>query len=128
MAKVTKEELAARLNGRQYRDEVTEKDIADAKESGLVIIYGASDDLTEFRGTLNEEESAWDGAKHYIKPDGKIRCKSKDDRIEINAEWCPKDLDCSWRITASVPFAPFDIIENGELYCRGCIIEFVPQE
>lgn len=128
MAKITKDELAARLNGRRYRDELTPKDISDAKESGLTIIFGASDDLTEFRGTMDEEESAWDGRKHYIKPDGKIRAKSKDGRIEINAEWCPKDLDCSWRITASVPFAPFDILEDDELYCRGCVIEFIPKE
>ncbi len=52
---LTKEELAARLNGRQYREEITPEEEQLAKENSLVVIFGYSDDLIELRGAINEE-------------------------------------------------------------------------
>ncbi len=45
----TKEQLASRLTGREYGDEITEEEEAEAKASGLFVIFGASDDLCEIR-------------------------------------------------------------------------------
>lgn len=52
---LTKEELAARLDGRSYRNEITQEEEKLAKENRLVAIFGASDDLIELRGAINEE-------------------------------------------------------------------------
>lgn len=50
-----KEDLAILLNGREYRDEITSDEEKLAKENNLVVVFGASDDLTEFRGAEWEE-------------------------------------------------------------------------
>lgn len=48
-------EFARRLDGREYREEVTSEDREIAKEHGFLIIYGASDDLIEFDGVVTDE-------------------------------------------------------------------------
>ena len=58
---MTKEELAALINGREYRDEVTPEIIQNAKENNLVIVFGASDDLMELRGAIDDEIGCYDG-------------------------------------------------------------------
>lgn len=50
---MTKEELAARLDGREYGSEMTEDEEAEAKEAGLLVIFGYSDDSIEFRGAFH---------------------------------------------------------------------------
>jgi hypothetical protein len=54
---MTKEQLAEKLNGVQYGDETNMDVEREARESGLVIVFGASDDLVEFRGAINDEGS-----------------------------------------------------------------------
>lgn len=49
---ITAKELAEKLNGRAYGDSFDDVE-QEAKESGLVIVYGASDDLMEFDGARN---------------------------------------------------------------------------
>ncbi len=41
---MTKEELAALINGRKYRHELTDKEEKAAKDARLVVVFGASDD------------------------------------------------------------------------------------
>ena len=43
--------------------------------------------------------------------------------FNVTATWCPAEPKCSWLITATVPGAAFDIMEDGELYCRGLVID-----
>ena len=49
---MTKEELAAMLNGREYGKEITKAEEEKAKANGLVVIYGYSDDNVELRRHL----------------------------------------------------------------------------
>jgi len=69
---ITKEELAERLNNREYRCEIAGPDATDANENRLVIIYGASDDLTYFEGFFHEEAGAFDGAVHRVTIAGNV--------------------------------------------------------
>ena len=55
MKKITKEELASRLNGRSYRNEITPEEERLAKDNHLVVVFGASDDLVELRGAIHDE-------------------------------------------------------------------------
>jgi hypothetical protein len=140
---MNKEQLAALLNGRQYGDEITESEQALADENGLLVCFGASDDLLELRGIVYDEVGAYDGGVAFLvkKKNGIIGVIGQDDleevkeimdnigldfelnQVEIIAEWCPEDLDCSWRIKTELPHATFDIMEDGDLYCRGIVIE-----
>lgn len=53
-------EFATRLDGRQYRKEVTPEDREIAKQNGFLIVYGASDDLIEFDGIIRDETDVYD--------------------------------------------------------------------
>jgi hypothetical protein len=137
MSEWTKEELAARLHGREYREEITIDESRAAKAAGLLVAFGASDDLLEVRGVANEEVGAWEGGAYALAATGRF-IEDRDDHddlvnagwtppiavLTLTAEWCPEGFDGSWRITASAPFASFDIIEDGELFCRGCVVDF----
>lgn len=138
---MTKEQFAQLLNGRTYGNEITSEEEDLAKENGLLICFGASDDLLEMRGIIYEEYGTYEGGTTLL-----VRKKTglsaidlgkynelmeilKDNdfeldikRIPIKSEWCPSDLKCSWRITTTIPHATFDIMEDDGLYCRGIII------
>ena len=125
---MTKEELASMLNGRQYRDETTPEIERMAKQNGLCIAFGASDDLLEFRGTVYDEVGAWRGTTAYLSKKGNVKDESKPGRIEVTAIWLPgppiREPWASWLVEVNIPFAPFDIFYDGELYCRGCVFNF----
>lgn len=127
--------LASFLNGRQYRSEISEEEAQIAKEIGLVVVFGASDDLIEFRGAVYDELGAWEGATIYLlnrTPVHESEFKKDLDVLQkygfhlnpkkIKATWCPEYLKTSWLIEADGSF-PFDIFEGDELYCRGCVFE-----
>lgn len=110
---MTKEELATMLDGRQYRDETTTQIEQLAKENNLLIVFGASDDLCEFRGTIEDEFECYDG--------GEITCENLPKSIE--AVWCPLDYACSWTYKTELPYAKFRIYEGDELYCVGIVVD-----
>lgn len=134
---MTKEELAALLNGREYLSEITEREEVAAKAAGLLVIFGASDDLTELRGALNDEAGAYNGATHRIdhlgfipdwesvdhddEDDCAAYFKRKGQGIEVRAKW--SEGAYSWVIEVDVPHATFDIVEDGEKYCRGVVVD-----
>ena len=49
---MTKESLAALLNGREIGNEIEHGEAKAAKEHGLVVVYGYSDDGMEVRGAI----------------------------------------------------------------------------
>ncbi len=136
---MTKEELAAKLNGREYREEFSAVEEREACESGLLIVYGASDDLLEFAGVIRDEVGAWNGAEVKISPDKKIwdedfieehendvfflEWQKNNKLITVGAKWCPPGFEGSFLITTDAPAASFDIMEDGGLYCRGIVID-----
>lgn len=140
---MTKEELAGLINGRQYRDEITKEEEWIAKESGLIVIFGCSDDLLEFVGALDDEIGAYDGTDFFIATDGmeimvdeeeetykkakglEAYAIDRESRIDVNrfsAEWCPEGTDMSWEIKTELPHAKFEIMEDGEVYGIGIVI------
>ena len=62
-------ELAEKLNGRTYGDSFDDV-LEEAKQSGLVIVTGASDDLMEFNGAIYDEGDCFDGGRVYFDKDG----------------------------------------------------------
>ena len=130
------EELSKKLNGCAYRNEVSEELENEAKERGMVIVFGASDDLMELRGAIYDEIGAYDGGSAFVTGNGLIEnececedCphfeKEKEKAQEIKAVWCPRDgkgnTYASWLIKTEIPHSSFDVMEDGELYCRGLV-------
>jgi hypothetical protein len=133
---ITKEQLAETLNGREYGNEITELEEQQAKESGLVVVFGYSDDNVELRGAIDEEIGAYNGTTilidtitHEIIEDDTddddsrvyLLRKHKVKLAEIKAIWSPKEPDCSWIYKTEIPHSTFKIMEDGELYCVGMV-------
>ena len=137
MSKYTKETLAALLNGREYRSEITKEETAEAKASGLVVVFGYSDDNAEMVGAINDEVGCYEGGDFRVDAKGLLedweelekRHKEevaiwlqRDERaFTVKAIW---DQDgYSWTYKTSLPHATFDILKDGEKYCRGIVFE-----
>ena len=110
--KMTKEQLAARLSGRQYGDEITREEEQTAKENNLVVIFGASDDLCEMRGAIYDEFDCYGG--------GDIECEEYPEKLR--AFWCPESGG-SWGYETNLPYVTFNIYEDDELYCVGIVVD-----
>ncbi len=131
----TKEELAALLNNRQYGEEIGQDESKRAKELGLIVVFGGSDDLIEFEGFIYDEFGAWAGGKVYIdkkgvlpdkdsiEEDGHLEkyLKRKKTAKEIKAIWAPKNSVYSWIYKTDIPHSEFDILEDESKYCRGIV-------
>jgi hypothetical protein len=59
MQKISKEQLAAMLDGCEYHDGIADEIVQSAKDNNLVIIHGASDDLVELKGAIDDEDDAY---------------------------------------------------------------------
>lgn len=130
---MTKEQLAALLNGREYPMVITDAEAKQAKKDGLVVVSGASDDLCELRGALYDEAGCCDGGililnrKGFVENHSDCECmycgfkEYTNSLARIEAIW---DRDgVSWQYETSIPHATFDIMEDGEVYCRGLVLE-----
>jgi len=129
MNKLSAIELAKLLNGREIRNEITKQEEAQAKESGLVVVFGASDDLMEFRGAVCEEVDAYEGQTVYLTSTGLIENKCEDDcpyyeneknsGISIEQIWDKGGY--SWIYETTIPHRQFEIMDGDEKYCRGIV-------
>jgi|WetSurMetagenome_2_1015567.scaffolds.fasta_scaffold484196_1 hypothetical protein len=123
--------LAELLNGRQYGKELTDAEKKEIKEKGLVVVFGASDDLLEFEGAICDELSAYGGIDVFLNQEGIIKNKCDNDRCpyfleqrsdatkKIVAVW---NVDgYSWIIKTTIDHDEFEIFEDGEKYCKGIV-------
>jgi hypothetical protein len=134
---MTKEELAKELDGRMVGSEIDYDEKKAAKESGLVVIFGAGDDLSEFAGAICDEVDCFDGAvvrlhdKGVVESHDECECKfcgyneiaEKCPTLEIL--WCQTD-EYSWTYKTDLPHATFDIMDDegdDRKYCRGIVID-----
>ena len=130
-------EFAKKLNGREYEYPLfTKAEIEEAKANDIVIVYGASDDLIELAGAIYDETDVWDGGTvhiqyPYMKDGQKIGGgfvsgnNGQQNVMSITAKWCEDEDEngniITWSYETSVPHETFDILEDGELYCRGIV-------
>ena len=126
---MTKEQFAKLLDGREYHAEITKEECIIVRDSGLVVVFGYSDDNTEFRGAIDEEVGSWDGTTIYLDAKGifeECDCdcihykRAKYDSKTIRAIWCPPSGG-SWAYATDIPHETFKIYEDGELYCEGIV-------
>lgn len=135
---MTKEEWAAKLTGRQYRHEFSGNiEEAALRDDGLVAVFGASDDLMEFRGAIDDEQGAPGFALVDAKgllPERSQIDNDDDEALEdfftrrktakkIEALWC-KEKGYSFTYKTDIPHATFEVMEDGDHYCRGIVFAF----
>lgn len=141
------QELALQLNGRQYAEEITAEEVKQAKEAGLIVIHGSSDDLVEFSGAIDDEIGAYRGAQFLIlKPGDEYPVDEEDEtykkakRLEavyidessqykknkVEARWVPDRIDelqPFFDFLTEIPHSTFNIYDGEELYCIGIVID-----
>lgn len=116
-------EIAEKLNGIAYGENISDIE-AEAKKHGIVIVMGASDDLMEFSGAIEDEGGCYDGGEVYFDRDG----VSQDDTERANvieAIWCDgmnsDGIPATWTYQTEIPHEKFNVWEDEELYCVGIV-------
>jgi len=136
---MTKEELADMLNNGDYGDEISPRQERLAKDNRLVVVFGASDDLAELRGAIDDEVTVYEGSSFLLCKEGivpsseeieegfyvddpeALSCyiKYKDTAKKIEAIW--NTAEYSWIYKTDIPHAAFDVLDGEEKFCRGIV-------
>ena len=106
-----------------------------AKAAGLIVIFGARDDLMEFRGFVDDER----GAPTVALIDAKGVLPFREDiehddealkdyfarapQVRADDALWAKEEGYSWTYRTDVPHVTFEIVDDGETYCRGIVID-----
>ena len=133
---MNEKEIAAILDGMDYGADLPAASVLDAKRNGIVIVFGASYDLMEFRGAIEDELVCYGSGIAYLDKNGSGRnkCNNKDCPYfqeiilrtkAIRAIWDSGGY--SWIYKTDIPHETFDILEKvsslrtWNRYCRGIV-------
>ncbi len=137
---MTKELLAAQLNGREIGEEISKIETDLAAANRLLVVYGASDDLVEFEGILRDETGA-PGTVRISRDGVLLEAPDRDEKdtlrkFGVYAAWeasCKSaiTIKClwndgtgpAWTYKTDEPHATFDVMEDGEVWCKGLVIQ-----
>ncbi|MDO4288364.1 MAG: hypothetical protein Q4C55_04165 [Eubacterium sp.] len=126
------QKFAQLLDGREYKQEMTEAEKAQAKAAGVVVVFGCSDDRTVFHGAIEAEVATVDGGVIYLTEEGLFeecpcdciharRAKAKASRILV--KWCKGPY--VWSYETDIPHAAFEVIDNQPAenlkFCQGLV-------
>lgn len=124
---------AAALNGSEYGQVGSPELLAEMKAAGLVAVFGASDDLMEFKGAIRDEVGAYEGTTVYVTCSGLVEmageccrhaeaanAKARAEASRIEAFWADEP-GLSWSYATDIPHETFEVMEDGEVYCRGIV-------
>lgn len=114
-----KEFIEKHLQNCEYGAELSKEAEQEAKENGFVVVFGASDDLCEFRGAVEEEAECWCGGNLYINSKGDIVGNEQPEYKLIEAVW--GNSGASWTYETDIPHETFTVTEDGEPYCIGIV-------
>ena len=126
---MTKEEAAEYLNGREYRNEVDRDFERRLKESGLLAVMGASDDIMCVYGVTNDEFYG----PQYLNYKGVAynECEDNDcpyyhkikDTYPLIIPIWPNEECFQFKLSQNIPYSTFKIMEDDEVYCIGMVID-----
>lgn len=99
-----------------------------AKDNGIVIVHGYSDDGCNFRGAIIDNVGCFDGGSIYFTKEGEFFSDKPDFPVnEIKAVWCggvkheKTGSAYRWTYETQIPHKTFDVMEESEPFCRGII-------
>lgn len=124
--------FAEKLIDRQYGEELTPPEEEEARAAGLVVVFGASDDLAEFRGAIRDEAGI--GAIR-ITTNGKFLEDERMDALKelvdegvLSESDLPKfgviiarHTESGHSYDTSIPHAKFTVTEDGEHFGEGIV-------
>jgi hypothetical protein len=141
-------DVAKDLDGIEYPCRIDKNLAQQAKDAGIVIVFGASDDLIEFRGAIHDEVGVSEVDVTIIDGKGVLPvdingnitdpdavetiqgCKNLAERftksVAVTSYWCPADNSgASWAysVPEHIEWEPFNVMEDGELYCVGVVFK-----
>lgn len=127
---LTVAQAAEQLNGSEYGREGSKELWAEMKAARLVAVFGASDDLMEFRGAIDDEVGCYNGGTAYVTRSGLLRndcdsddcphfARAKEAATPIVAMWGVRGF--SWLYDTWVLHKTFLVKEDGENYCQGIV-------
>lgn len=134
---MNKEEFAERITLRQRCEELTEEDVELAHESGLVVIYGGSEDLVMLEGAIDDELDGplvfdisalgilqpWEEDEPQTPEDAAGWLEQKRLCKCIEAKWSDAPSEYCWTFETEIPHATFEIIDGEDGYCLGIVID-----
>ena len=130
---MTARELAEMLSGREAGNEIGGPAVGWAKDAGLVVVYGYSDDNVEFAGAIDDEVGAYNGATIYITTAGVLKepdcdrddcpyfAKEREKAKTIKAVWNDNFGGPAWTFETDIPHETFTIVDDGEPWCIGIV-------
>lgn len=146
-------QIVSQLDSIEYPVKIDESVIQQAKDNNIVIVFGASDDLIEFRGAICDENSVSGIDVTLIDNEGTLpidengAIKDFDDLVNIHdlrklvsrfdksiavtSYWQPDDgSNASWSysVPEGVEWEPFNVMEDDELYCVGIVFKLSKEE
>lgn len=101
--------LAKKLDGREYKTEITKQEELEAKENKLVVVFYRDKDLVSLHG-----------AKTKLKYLHEIKSAKKSQTLIIEAVH-HNNSEYSWTYKTSIQHETFAILEDGKKYCRGIV-------
>ena len=126
--KITIKEYAELLNKRQYAyPQFKKEELQIAKDNGFVIVCGASDDLMEFYGAIDDEGGCYDGGSVWFNKDRVVDAPATTGDRCIEALWCDEgtrdvnDEIITWSYKTEIPHETFMIYEDEEPYCKAIV-------
>ncbi|MEM9597063.1 MAG: hypothetical protein AAGD06_22515 [Acidobacteriota bacterium] len=135
MSKLTTKDLAEQLDGSEYPLRPPADEVQAWRDAGLIVMLGYSDDYIILHGAISWQLGAYDGTEFRISRHGMLPApeqvdadnaeawvKGKACSVLIKAQWC-EDAGYSWTFDIPVEHDTFDIIEDGETFCRGAVLD-----
>lgn len=128
---LTKETVAAELDGAEYPFRPTAEQRLAWREAGLVVVFGASDDLMEFEGAIYDERDGEGTA--LVDHVGLLPMRDGiDDDDELEAFFARRKVarkikgkfdseGYTFVYKTDIPHATFEVMEDGDKYCRGVV-------
>jgi len=127
---IAAKKFADMLGTRVIGNEISPEDASEAKRLGLVVVFGYSDDCTEFRGSIYDEHGL-----------GKITFTSKgvffdcDELEEMegqvhdgkiaslpNLNWINATYGIAGhRYASDIPHSTFNVMEGADVFCTGIV-------
>lgn len=137
----TPQAFAQTLHGMEYPLRIPQAITEAARANGIVIVYGASDDLMELEGAIRDEIGCYDGGTALLDAKGVLpewdqvrEYGSAEDAAEwgvrkkavkaIKAIFSPNEpAGATWAYETAIPHVTFDVMEDGGIYCRAIVFK-----
>lgn len=137
---MNKQELAEILNNCEYREEISTELQKIAKNNNLVVVFGASDDLMELRGAIDDEfdnevyilnKKAMNihrGFRDFEDQINFLQIYTNEKIYKIQAIWNDDIMDISWTYETDIPHSKFNVLEDDDIYCEGIVFSLDEME